>query len=55
VTVDQLVTQGRVQVRVLSAPGPWLGLTHASDLPGARQALAEAAQRGDYPTPAWGD
>ncbi len=55
VTVDRLVTQGRVQVRVLSAPGPWLGLTHASDLPGARQALAEAAQRGDYPTPAWGN
>jgi len=55
VTVDRLVTQGRVQVRVLSAPGPWLGLTHASDLPGARQALAEAAQRGDYATPAWGN
>lgn len=55
VTVDRLLTQGRVQVRVLSAPGPWLGLTHASDLPGARQALAEAAQRGDYPRPAWGD
>ena len=54
VTIDRLVTQGRVQVRVLSAPGPWLGLTHASDLPGARQALADAATRGDYPTPAWG-
>src|SRR5262245_28907248 len=54
VTVDRLVTEGRVQVRVLSAPGPWLGLTHASDLPGARQALAEAAGRGDYSTPAWG-
>ena len=54
VTVDRLVTEGRIQVRVLSAPGPWLGLTHASDLPGARQALAEAAQRRDYPTPAWG-
>ena len=40
VTVDWLVTEGRIQVRVLSAPGPWLGLTHASDLPGARQALA---------------
>ena len=54
VTVDRLITEGRVQVHVLSAPGPWLGLTHASDLPGARQALAEAAERGDYPTPAWG-
>ena len=29
-------------------------LTHASDLPGATQALADAAARGDYPTPAWG-
>jgi len=55
VTVDRLVTEGRVKVRVLSAPGPWLGLTHASDLPGARQALAEAAERGDYPVPAWAD
>ena len=55
VTVDRLVTEGRVRVRVLSAPGPWLGLTHASDLPGARQALADAAERGDYPIPAWAD
>jgi NDP-sugar pyrophosphorylase family protein len=55
VTVDRLVTQGRVQVRVLSAPGPWLGLTHASDLPGARQALAGMAAAGDYPTPAWSE
>lgn len=55
VTVDRLVTEGRARVRVLSAPGPWLGLTHASDLPGARQALASAAARGDYPIPAWGD
>ena len=53
VTVDRLVTEGRVTVKVLSAPGPWLGLTHASDLPGAKQALAEAAARGDYQTPAW--
>ena len=53
VTVDWLVTEGRIQVRVLSAPGPWLGLTHASDLPGARQALAGMPAAGDYPTPAW--
>jgi hypothetical protein len=53
VTVDRLVTERRIQVRVLSAPGPWLGLTHASDLPGARTALAEMATGGDYPTPAW--
>ena len=40
-------------MRVLDAPGPWLGLTHASDLPGAKQALADAAARGDYKTPLW--
>ena len=54
VTVDRLITEGRIKVRVLDAPGPWIGLTHASDLPGARQALEAAAARGDYKTPLWG-
>lgn len=53
VVVHSLVTAGRIQVRVLDAPGPWLGLTHASDLPAVRDALARAAARGDYPTPLW--
>ena len=54
VTIDRLITEGRIKVRVLEAPGPWLGLTHASDLPGAKQALFDAAARGDYKTPLWG-
>jgi hypothetical protein len=40
-------------IRVLDAPGPWLGLTHASDLPAVRQKLAEAANRGEYRVPVW--
>ena len=53
VVVDRLVKAGRIDVAVLDAPGPWLGLTHASDLPGVRSALREAAARGDYPAPLW--
>jgi NDP-sugar pyrophosphorylase family protein len=54
VTIDRLITEGRIKVRVLDAPGPWIGLTHASDLPGAKQALQAAADRGEYRTPVWG-
>jgi len=54
VVVDRLITGGRIKVRVLDAPGPWIGLTHASDLPGAKQALAAAADRGEYKSPLWG-
>jgi NDP-sugar pyrophosphorylase family protein len=53
VLMDQLIAKGRIRVRLLEAPGPWLGLTHAEDLPGVRHALHEAAVRGDYPEPAW--
>lgn len=49
VTVDALVAAGRARVRVLDAPGPWLGLTYASDLPAVRAALREMTGRGDYP------
>jgi len=55
VTVDRLITEGRIKVRVLDAPGPWIGLTHASDLPGAKRALQAAADRGEYKTPLWNE
>jgi hypothetical protein len=51
VAVDALVAGGLAHVRVLNAPGPWLGLTHASDLPAVRSALRELTERGEYPTP----
>jgi len=53
VAVDALIADGCARVRVLDASGPWIGLTHASDLPAVRDALREAAARGDYATPLW--
>jgi NDP-sugar pyrophosphorylase family protein len=53
VAVDVLIADRRARVRVLDAPGPWLGLTHPSDLPAVRAALHASAERGDYPTPLW--
>lgn len=55
VTIDRLITEGRIIVRVLEAPGPWIGLTHASDLPGAKAALQAAADRHEYKAPLWLD
>jgi NDP-sugar pyrophosphorylase family protein len=49
VAIDALIADGRARVRVLEAPGPWMGLTHPSDLPTVRDALARAG----YPTPVW--
>lgn len=51
VAVDASIAAGRAHVRVLAAPGPWFGLTHPSDLPVVRDALASAAMRGEYPAP----
>jgi MobA-like NTP transferase domain len=53
VAVDALIADGRVRVRVLDAPGPWMGLTHADDVPSVRLALREAAHQETYPTPVW--
>lgn len=50
VTVGALVAAGRARVRVLDAPGPWLGLTHASDLPAVRAALRAMTGRGGSPS-----
>jgi NDP-sugar pyrophosphorylase family protein len=53
VAVDALIADGCARVRVLDASGPWIGLTHASDLPAVREALGQATARGEYPTPLW--
>ena len=53
VAVDSLIADRRARVRVLEAPGPWLGLTHASDLPAARAALDSLTATAEYPTPVW--
>ena len=54
VAVDALIADGRARIRVLDVPGPWMGLTHTDDLPAVRQALQDATERREYPTPVWG-
>jgi NDP-sugar pyrophosphorylase family protein len=53
VAVDALIADRRARVRVLDAHGPWLGLTHPSDLASVRTSLRTLTDRGDYPSPLW--
>ena len=54
VAIDALIAARRAHVRLLNAPGPWLGLTHATDIPAVRSALRDLTDRGEYPSPLWG-
>lgn len=54
--VGQLAESGAIRVRVLTAPGPWFGLTHPSDREPLAAYLARlsggAGSQGDPPLPA---
>lgn len=51
--VAQLMGQGRMKVRALSAPGPWFGLTHKDDREGVRAGLQRLTKDGIYASPLW--
>lgn len=51
--VAQLMAEGRMKARALSAPGPWFGLTHQADRDGVRQGLQTLTDQGVYPSPLW--
>lgn len=51
--VSNLIARGRMQVRALSAPGPWFGLTHPADREGVQRGLRALTEQGMYPTPLW--
>ena len=53
--VNDLVRRGRLAVRLVTAPGPWLGLTHAGDRELVIAGLRQFAADGIYPAPLWGD
>ena len=53
--VNDLVHRGRLTVRLVTAPGPWLGLTHAGDRELVMAGLRQFAADGIYPAPLWGD
>ena len=51
--VEGLVAAGRAQVRVLTSPDQWYGVTYAADRPVVVQALADMTDRGLYPAGLW--
>ena len=53
--VNDLVRRGRLPVRLVTAPGPWLGLTHAGDRELVMTGLRQLAADGIYPAPLWTD
>jgi hypothetical protein len=47
--VNHLIASSQLRIRLLAAPGPWIGLTWPADLPAARAHLARMAAAGEYP------
>jgi hypothetical protein len=52
--INTLVQSGRARVNVVTAPGPWFGMTHADDRPKVRAGLEALVRDGVYPSPLWG-
>jgi len=51
--VEQLLSEGKARVKVLSSPDKWYGVTYAADKPQVVAALKEKAQQGLYPDGLW--
>ncbi len=51
--VEQLLSEGKASVKVLSSPDKWHGVTYAADKPAVVAALREMADRGLYPDGLW--
>ena len=52
--VEQLLSEGKARVRVLSSPDKWYGVTYAADKPQVVAALREKTRQGLYPDGLWG-
>ena len=53
-SVQAMIESGEADVRVLSSPGRWWGVTYQEDKPAVADAMAEKHRTGQYPTPLWG-
>ena len=51
--VEQLLSEGKARVKVLSSPDKWYGVTYAADKPAVVAALKEKTQQGLYPDGLW--
>ena len=51
--VNELVREGRADVRVLAADSPWFGITYREDRPRVAAAIAGLVAAGTYPARLW--
>ena len=51
--VEQLIGEGRAQVRVLVSEDKWFGVTYREDKPTVVAAIAEKTEAGLYPDRLW--
>lgn len=51
--VDQLISSGTSDVKVLDTPSKWFGVTYAEDRPSVVEKLQNLVDAGEYPTPLW--
>ena len=53
VAVDQLLSEGKAEVKVLESPDKWYGVTYAADKPQVMAALKAMTAQGKYPDGLW--
>jgi len=51
--VNELIAEGRLEVRAREAPGPWFGLTYREDLAEVSEGLRTLTSKGVYPARLW--
>ncbi len=51
--VNELLTNQRATVKVLTTKARWVGVTYKEDLPGVKQAIREMIAKGEYPEALW--
>ena len=54
VVVNNMLHQGKAQLKVLSSADKWYGVTYAADKPAVVAALRQFAEEGKYPDGLWG-
>ena len=47
--VNNLITAGKVKIKVMDTPSRWFGVTYAEDRPGVVAKLKELTEKGEYP------
>jgi len=53
--VDELINDGKVDVKVLETGAKWFGVTYREDKPAVQAAIRDLVKAGDYPENLWGD